>query len=429
MPTTPSQPHAPSQSPPASDTVCTGCGLLCDDYAAGHQPTDTRCLVAGQWLNSATAATTTVFGRQTSLEEALTKSASQLLASQRTLVTGLATAPLEAIGVASQLAEKLAAAIDGGLAEMARTTGPTIARVGEVTAAFEELRDRADLVIFWNCDPSATHPRFLERFIEPPISSGRRQTISLGGTSVLPSSAHHRHFQLTDEQMVPTARLLQHAFEKRPAQNRATQPELLISEVVAAMQQANCIGFVSATETDHLGLSSWALAQLVRRLAHHKPAFQIPLGGGIAAGGPNAAGLATRCTWRYGSPGAIATADCDGSRFEPAEADARRLIDRGEVDCLLVLGPLPAAVKEGIATAQNPPAVIALTDLAPEPVRSQMIVLAVASARATAGTMLREDGRLVRIIPRGSSALPTLEAMLTMLNERIQQQSGAGEER
>jgi len=58
-----------------------------------------------------------------------------------------------------------------------------------------------------------------------------------------------------------------------------------------------------------------------------------------------------------------------------------------------------------------------------------MIVLAVASARATAGTMLREDGRFVRIIPRGSSALPTLEAMLTMLNERIQQQSGAGEER
>lgn len=422
-----SQPPTRVSGPSADNIVCTGCGLLCNDYGATNQPSDSRCLVAGEWLKRANVAETTAFGKQVDLDNALKMAANQLLSSQRTLVTGLLAAPLEAIHVASQIAELIAAAVDGGLAESAQTTGPIIARAGEVTAAFEELRDRADLVIFWNCDPSITHPRFLERFIEPPLPAGRRQTISLGETAVIPSSATNRHFSLTTEQMVSTARLVQEAFKNSPAVPPATRPELLIQEITTAIQQANCIGFVSTNETDHLGISSWSLAELVRHVAHQKPAFQIPIGAGIKAGGPNAAGVTTSCTWRFGSPGAIGTANRQGSRFEPAEADARRLINRGEVDCLLVVGHLPRHLKEIVATSADPPFIIILTDVVPELIESRTIVLAVASlAKTCSGTMLREDGQLVRVIPQELSAMPTLEEMLTKLAEHIQQHLLAG---
>ena len=409
-------------SPSLKAAVCTGCGLLCNDWSSANQPTDNRCLAAGQWHGGATTAVTTVSGELVNLDDAIKIAVSKLLFSQRTLVTGLLGAPLEAIRVASDIAELLSAAIDGGHTEMAQTTGPTITRAGNVTAAFEELRDRADLVIFWNCDPAITHPRFLERFIEPCPPEVRRKTISLGKASVFSSSPNHRHLPLAGEQLVPTARWLHEAFQKPAVASLPTRTELPIEELREAIQHANCIGFVSSNEADRLGLSSWSLAQLVRCIAHQKPAFQIPLGQGIEAGGPNAAGLVASCTWRFGNPGAIATANRHGSRFEPAEADARRLINRGEVDCLLAVGPLPLHIKEEVEAAPNPPAVIYLTDLAPEPIGSPLIVLAVASlARATAGTMLREDGQLVHITPRETSDIPTLETILTKLADRIKQ--------
>ena len=55
------------------------------------------------------------------------------------------------------------------------------------------------------------------------------------------------------------------------------------------------------------------------------------------------------CTWRYGAPGAVARADRSGGAFLPAEADACRLILRGEVDAVLAVGPLLPSVEAALA--------------------------------------------------------------------------------
>ncbi len=39
-----------------------------------------------------------------------------------------------------------------------------IQEVGEVTCTLGEIRNRADLVIFWGCDPATSHPRHAERY-------------------------------------------------------------------------------------------------------------------------------------------------------------------------------------------------------------------------------------------------------------------------
>jgi formylmethanofuran dehydrogenase subunit B len=391
--------------------VCCGCGLLCDDLSG---TTATGCTAADRWFAGPDPpAATTVDGQSASLDDALTAAATRLATARRPLVTGLASATLEAVCLAGQLAEQLAAAVDAGGPETAMATGPTIARVGEVTAAFEELRDRADLVVFWGCDPTVSHPRFVERFVQPPLPTGSRRTVSLGPTSVLPPAADHLHLPLTDDQTVPAARLLQAAVEGHRIDQVAGPLAAIVSQLQAAIDSAACVTLVTSTTTDPSGLTGWSLAQLVRALAHRKPAFQIPLGAGVAAGGGNLAGVAASCSWRFGAPGAVVAADRGGSEFQPAEADAVRLIDRGEVDCVLVVGRLAPRLEAALATAQTPPTVIHLTDVAPATVHDRAIVLAVASLpHTTSGTMLREDGRLITLTPHERSRQPTLPQMI-----------------
>ncbi len=413
----PGHPLRPKESGGDATTaqlVCCGCGLLCDDLTG---TTATGCTAADRWFAGPDQpAATTVDGQLASLDDALTAAATRLATARRPLMTGLASATLEAVRLAGQLAEQLAAAVDAGGPETAMAAGPTIARVGEVTAAFEELRDRADLVVFWGCDPTVSHPRFLERFVAPPRPAGSRRTISLGATPVLPPAADHLHLPLADDQAIPAARLLQGMIEGHCSDEVDGPLAAIVSQLNAAVEAAACAALVTSTAADPSGLTDWSLAQLVRALAHRKPAFQIPLGAGVAAGGGNLAGVAASCSWRFGAPGAIVAADRGGSKFAPAEADAMRLIDRGEVDCVLVVGRLAPHLEAALATARTPPTVIHLTDVAPTTVHDRAIVLAVASLpHSTSGTMLREDGRLITLTPREPPRQPTLPQMISAM--------------
>ncbi|MEI6238893.1 MAG: hypothetical protein WCR51_00755 [Planctomycetia bacterium] len=247
--------------------------------------------------------------------------AAQLTHARRVLLTGLRGASAEAIRAACDLAEALGAAIDFGAADVDRPAGPTIARAGAVTADVEEMRDRADLVILWGCDPAATHPAV---------------------AALLPQRAVVLRMPPTPASSVEAARLLQHLVRGgEPPTARGPLVEACVA-ARAAIAKASCVALVTDDSADALGLEPWAITHLVREIAHAKPAFEIPLGAA-----DHAAAAAT-CTWRYGAAGAIARADRDGGRFLPGEASARRLVERGEVDCVVAVGRLAEAVADAI---------------------------------------------------------------------------------
>ena len=267
--------------------------------------------------------------------------AATLRSARRVLLTGLRGASLEAVAAACDLAEALGAAVDFGEAEVDRPAGPTIARVGEVTAAPEEMRDRADLVILWGCDPEAVDPAVAA--LVPPRAAVLRLPPAGAGA-------------------VATARLVHLLLRggEPPAEGGAWAAACLAAR--DAIARASCVAIVTHHASDPLGLEPWAVTHLVREIAHGKPAFEVPLGGGDRA-------AADVCTWRYGAAGAIARADRDGARFLPGEASARRLIERGEVDCVVAVGE----VAEGVAAAlAERPGGIDVIRLAadPEPLRA-----------------------------------------------------------
>jgi len=286
-----------------------------------------------------------------------------LRAGRRVLVTGLADATFEAIGLACDVAEALGAAIDAGSADLASPLGPVVARAGGISADPDELSDRADLVIAWFCSPAsaraaADRPILGAEWLEPPLPDGSpRRLIAVGPD---PGGLTGRHLLLPAEAALGAARLLNALLvghEVPPEHASAAALAEACGELAAAIGTAACVGLITnwGSESDPLGLADWAARLLVRQIAHERPAFMVALPS-AAAGRP--ADAAAVLTWRYGAAGAIARADRWGGDFRPAECSAAALIARGEVDRVLAVGRLSAEVEAAIASRSADLAVV-----------------------------------------------------------------------
>lgn len=273
------------------------------------------------------------------------RAAETLRGARRVLVTGCHGIGTDAVVAACDLAEALGAAVDAGDPEASRPAAPTIARVGEVTADRGELRDRADLVIAWFCDPDASCTGFSGDFLAPALASaGTRRVIAIGPVAVRLAGIDGEHAMCDRGAAVEAARILHHMLLHGDAPVHAEPTVATACRVLhEAIAQAGCVGFVTDDSADPVGLEAWSLVHLVRALAHRKPAFEIPLR-------PRAAAFDAVCTWRYGAAGAIARADRGGGDFLPGEASAEQLIARGEVDAVVVVGELAPHVERVIAT-------------------------------------------------------------------------------
>jgi formylmethanofuran dehydrogenase subunit B len=105
-----------------------------------------------------------VKGQPAALEAAIERAAQILDAAQYPLIYGLSRGATAGQRAAVALAETLGGAVD---TTASLCHGPSIMalqEMGEVTSTLGEIRNRADLVIFWGCNPAASHPRHAERY-------------------------------------------------------------------------------------------------------------------------------------------------------------------------------------------------------------------------------------------------------------------------
>jgi len=287
--------------------------------------------------------------------DATARAVEAIATARRTLITGLVAADAAVAVATCDLAEATGAAIDPGSPETARIAGPILARIGAVTAAPEELRDRADLAILWFCDPERSAPGFVERFVTRPVNGRPRHTIAVGPADGHMNGTHHRHCGIAATAAVDLARLVEAVIRNVAMDGAACSLAAFDAarEIAAAIAAAHTVAIVTDWLADDVGLAAWSTASLVRAVAHEKPAFEVPLGDRDDA-------AVAACTWRYGAAGAIERADRHGGRFLPAEADAVRLLDRREVDCVVVVGEATANVAAAIDRAAGAVSVVRL---------------------------------------------------------------------
>jgi formylmethanofuran dehydrogenase subunit B len=101
---------------------------------------------------------------ETSFEEAVKRSAEILADSAYPILYGWSCTSCEAIRVGLELAEEVGGVIDNTSTVCHGPTVLSIQDVGYSTCTLGQIRHRADLVIYWGCNPWSAHPRHIERY-------------------------------------------------------------------------------------------------------------------------------------------------------------------------------------------------------------------------------------------------------------------------
>jgi formylmethanofuran dehydrogenase subunit B len=159
-----------------SDVACTVCGCVCDDLELVVK--DDRilqakgaCKLAEPWfaaLNDRRPAAASVEGQATTHEAAIERAARILRESTNPLVFGLSRSSTRGQRAAVRLAEVLRGNIDTTASVCHGPSIMAMQQVGESTCSLGEVRNRADLVIFWGANPAESHPRHFERYSVDP---------------------------------------------------------------------------------------------------------------------------------------------------------------------------------------------------------------------------------------------------------------------
>ncbi|MCY2965950.1 MAG: formylmethanofuran dehydrogenase subunit B [Planctomycetota bacterium] len=174
---------------------CTACGCVCDDLAitvVENRVTgiENSCPIAEEWFAAQSVTDTPIAqieGRAVSLDEAVLKAADILSRSDGPLIYGLSRSNTAGQKVAVRLAADLRATIDTTASQCHGPSIMAIQEMGESTCTLGEVRNRADLVIYWGCNPAETHPRHAERYAAFPrgrhVPGGRAdRTVVMIGT-------------------------------------------------------------------------------------------------------------------------------------------------------------------------------------------------------------------------------------------------------
>lgn len=186
-----------------SAVTCLGCGCLCDDIevrVAGGRIVEAgnACPLGVRWFgDGSTPELALVQGARATLDGALAAVRRLLTDAQGAALVYLAPdATSEAQRRAVAIADRYGAAVDGATSDVA--LGGILAgqRRGRAASTLGEIRNRADVVLFWACDPAERYPRYRSRYAVDPVGAqvpaGRAGRTLLGvsvGAARAPSDA------------------------------------------------------------------------------------------------------------------------------------------------------------------------------------------------------------------------------------------------
>ncbi|MFN0199698.1 MAG: formylmethanofuran dehydrogenase subunit B [Planctomycetaceae bacterium] len=184
-----------------ADVACTVCGCVCDDltlHLSGERlvRTENACSLALPWfeaLDRYRPPMARVSGIEIDFSDAVKHAANLLRQSRAPLIYGLSRSSTEGQREAVALAETLRGTIDTTASICHGPSIMAIQSVGESTCSLGEVKQRADLVIFWGVDPLTSHPRHLERYSGDPASD------------FLPGGRSDRTIVVIDAKSTPTA--------------------------------------------------------------------------------------------------------------------------------------------------------------------------------------------------------------------------------
>lgn len=337
------------------NVACAICGCVCDDLRITVDEgrivqADGACRLAEPWFlgQEADRPAAQIDGQAAPLDDTVARAAELLHGAKSPLIYGLSRSSTEGQRAAIALAEQLGATIDTTASLCHAPSVIALQEVGEVTCTLGEVKNRADLVIFWGVNPEVSHPRHLERYSLFPrgrFVPGGRADRTLVVADVKPTATTEMADLFLpiepgkDFEALTTLRSLICGFPvKRDA---AIGAPLNLLEGLAERMKSCRYGVVFFG----LGLSMTGLGQhnvealllLVRDLNRYARfcARRMRIPGDVT-------GADMVLAWQTGYPFSVNFAR-GYPRYNPDEFSAQGMLERGDVDVCLFVGSEGAA--------------------------------------------------------------------------------------
>ncbi len=356
----PGNKSAASEDIVSSDVACTVCGCVCDDLrltVRGQQIVDAEgaCSLSRDWFlqqHTLRPATAEFSGQAIETDAAVTRAVRILAKSKRPLIYGLSRSSTSGQRAAIRLAEQLGACVDTTASLCHAPSVMAIQEVGESTSSLGEIRNRADLVIFWGVDPVVSHPRHLERYSAEPVGmflpGGRadRTLVVIDAQETATSELADQFIRVPagrDFEAIWTLRALindvamqDDVLEDAPEDAaRRSLPHKQLVELARRMRACR-VGVVffglglSRAASGHRNVE--ALLRLVTDLnactRFHARRMRIP---------GDVTGADSVLCWQTGFPFSVDLSR-GYPRYNPGEYSVNEILERGEADCCLMVG-------------------------------------------------------------------------------------------
>jgi formylmethanofuran dehydrogenase subunit B len=341
--------------------TCLGCGCACDDITLvvkQDRVAEARnaCALGVAWFgDGGVSQEVRVDGRSTSLKQALVRTAQILRAAKRPLVYLAADISCEAQREAVAISDRLGAMLDS-LTSAAAASILAAQRRGRAGATLGELRQRADLIVFWGVDPATSYPRFASRYAVEPrglqAADGRRSrrvvAVDVGSSRAVADADARLAVAAADE--LDALGVLRATVQGRVASEDARFRAF--AELARSMMQARYVALVADGEPAGPPADLAPDPDRAEALVTLAQALNGPTRCALATlrGGGNRSGADAVTTWQTGFPFAVDFAP--GYPTYRPHAGAAALLAAGEADAALVIGSpasVPAPVVNGLA--------------------------------------------------------------------------------
>jgi len=414
--------------------VCAFCGSLCDDITLKVEDNAIVSMTGGcaigrkRFLSPPEANAPLVKGRETGLDQAIDAAVRILSSARYPLIYGLSSTTAEAQAAAVRLAETLGATIDS---TSSVCHGPgTIARqmLGIPTCTLGEVRNRADVVLFWGCNPVEAHPRHFGRYSvqargwKTPEGRQNRTLIAVDVRKTLTAKMADVFLQVEPNSdfevltalraLINGANLTGDTFGGVPRSQLEKAAQTLLGAKYGVILFG--MGLTMSSGCQH---NVYQALMLARDLNDHTAFAVIPM-----RGHGNVTGAETVMTWLTGYPFAV-NFSRGYPRYSPGEFSAVDVLVRDEADAALVVASDPAATFP--AAAADRFAQISTIVIDPQfSATAQMAQVYIPSASAgiaASGTAYRMDGVPLPLRKLVDSEYPDDRQILNRIEEGVRQ--------
>ena len=429
-----------------TDVVCPYCGCLCDDLEVvieNNKIIETRSnceLGTKRFMEVDTQARlkapkVRVNGelRDATLDEAVRKAAEILVKAKRPLLYGWSCTECEAIRVGVQLAEELGGIIDNTTTICHGPTTLALQEVGISTCTLGEIKNRADMVIYWGCNPMHAHPRHISRYTTFPKGFFRER------------GQENRTLVVVDVRYTDTAKLAKFFLQIKPnydyelisafrlairghklPENVGGVPREKIEEIAKLMKTSQFVAIFFGLGVTMSGAKNRTIdniLSLTRDLHMFTKCVIMPMRGHY-----NVEGFDEVVTWETGFPYAV-----DFSRgyprYNPGETSAIEALTRGDVDAALIVASDPIAhfPKETTRQLMSIPVVAIDSHESLTTEIADVVIPAAIAGIEVDGTAYRMDHvpiRLRKVIDPPKGVLPDREILLRIL-EKVREMKAA----